>query len=461
MARALSAGLAHALEIEAPFATVEKSEVIRRGARLPLALTLSCMKAPGFADGRPRHCGACNKCRERHERRYVAAGVEDPTLSDAAGPAEAGLHNQLELADGDRAVAGADTEVATAIPEAPAHGAAIVAALERHGRFGDSHAAIARMRIEFGVEGGREFHRDRSVACGDRPVVLSLAARPGAHHHAAVAWTRARTRVSTPMTRMLPSPDCASTLPVTSSTRIDPSPCLHFDIAAKVAHVDAAVAALARSCRIARGRHNRPRSRGCAASRRRGLLQRRPGSEAATVMSLPVCCISTLIESRLPVKAALLDRDQHLRPVPRRHLNRPVKGAEVYEVVLVENRFSSVTTCCSTLLATMSTQPVATQAVPARTAAWAKRNDGAHARLRRSGEAKRSTGARCRQSGPSAAPVCIDLEPLACQRQHRPRVAAEVVPVDAGQQLRNCASFGAQYASTPAPSAGGKRRSSR
>lgn len=81
MALALSSGLAHQIEIVAPFADVEKREVIRRGTELPLGFTLSCMQSPGFSDGKPRHCGACNKCRERHEA-FVAAGVSDPTLYD-------------------------------------------------------------------------------------------------------------------------------------------------------------------------------------------------------------------------------------------------------------------------------------------------------------------------------------------------------------------------------------------
>ena len=75
MARALSLGLAHPLQIDAPFATLEKSEVIRRGVELgvPLARTLSCMSPRGRT-----HCGTCSKCRERHNA-FVDAGMTDPT----------------------------------------------------------------------------------------------------------------------------------------------------------------------------------------------------------------------------------------------------------------------------------------------------------------------------------------------------------------------------------------------
>jgi 7-cyano-7-deazaguanine synthase len=102
MARALSLGLDRPLQIDAPFAGTEKSEVIRRGAGLgvPFELTLSCMnpqsaiastiesaiKSTGesaieSAIRNPqsaRHCGACSKCRERHDA-FLAAGVNDPT----------------------------------------------------------------------------------------------------------------------------------------------------------------------------------------------------------------------------------------------------------------------------------------------------------------------------------------------------------------------------------------------
>lgn len=75
MARALSLGLAHDFEIATPFASRQKSEVIRLGLDLgvPLALTLSCMNPQ-----RELHCGRCSKCRERRDA-FTEAGVEDPT----------------------------------------------------------------------------------------------------------------------------------------------------------------------------------------------------------------------------------------------------------------------------------------------------------------------------------------------------------------------------------------------
>jgi 7-cyano-7-deazaguanine synthase len=79
-ASALSLGLNHAIAIAAPYASVEKSEVIRRGhaAHVPLALTLSCMKPERVAGAMPLHCGLCSKCRERHHA-FLEAGIADPT----------------------------------------------------------------------------------------------------------------------------------------------------------------------------------------------------------------------------------------------------------------------------------------------------------------------------------------------------------------------------------------------
>lgn len=75
MGRALSLGLGHSIVIDAPFAAMTKSEVIRLGVDLgvPLDLTLSCMNP---AAG--RHCGRCSKCRERRDA-FNEAGVHDPT----------------------------------------------------------------------------------------------------------------------------------------------------------------------------------------------------------------------------------------------------------------------------------------------------------------------------------------------------------------------------------------------
>jgi 7-cyano-7-deazaguanine synthase len=75
MAEALSRGLAHGLTVAAPFAALDKAQVIELGARLgvPFELTLSCMNPI-----QATHCGLCSKCRERRDA-FAEAGVLDPT----------------------------------------------------------------------------------------------------------------------------------------------------------------------------------------------------------------------------------------------------------------------------------------------------------------------------------------------------------------------------------------------
>ena len=72
-ARVLSMGLGCRVHLKAPYRNVHKSEIIRRFGQLPFELTLTCMMPRGA-----KHCGQCNKCRER-QRGFDQAGVADPT----------------------------------------------------------------------------------------------------------------------------------------------------------------------------------------------------------------------------------------------------------------------------------------------------------------------------------------------------------------------------------------------
>ena len=69
----LSRGLAHTIEVMAPYRDVHKDEILRRFQHLPLELTVTCMRA---RDG--LHCGECNKCEERRQA-FLRAGVQDRT----------------------------------------------------------------------------------------------------------------------------------------------------------------------------------------------------------------------------------------------------------------------------------------------------------------------------------------------------------------------------------------------
>jgi 7-cyano-7-deazaguanine synthase len=70
---ALSAGLNHQVQVEAPFRDQHKSEILRRFSELPLELTLTCMNPKGGW-----HCGRCNKCGER-KLAFQQASVPDRT----------------------------------------------------------------------------------------------------------------------------------------------------------------------------------------------------------------------------------------------------------------------------------------------------------------------------------------------------------------------------------------------
>lgn len=75
MARALSLGLAHPIDVVTPFSRMHKAEVIALGTGLhvPLGATLSCMSPQAAV-----HCGQCSKCRERRDA-FREARIADPT----------------------------------------------------------------------------------------------------------------------------------------------------------------------------------------------------------------------------------------------------------------------------------------------------------------------------------------------------------------------------------------------
>ena len=75
MAAAASQGLHAILTVDVPYRELRKADVVRRGADLPLELTLSCLRPTPAG----LHCGDCNKCRERVEA-FTAAGVPDRTV---------------------------------------------------------------------------------------------------------------------------------------------------------------------------------------------------------------------------------------------------------------------------------------------------------------------------------------------------------------------------------------------
>lgn len=85
MSQALSLGLARPLEVAAPFAALDKHEVIRLGETLgvPLANTVSCLDP--VLNGHAWHCGRCSKCRERRDA-FQTAGVRDATMYVSASP---------------------------------------------------------------------------------------------------------------------------------------------------------------------------------------------------------------------------------------------------------------------------------------------------------------------------------------------------------------------------------------
>ncbi len=78
---AVNQGVGGAVEVLRPYATLTKTEVMRRGRELPLELTFSCIRPVAG-----RHCGCCNKCAERRQA-FRDAGLTDRTEYEPPDPA--------------------------------------------------------------------------------------------------------------------------------------------------------------------------------------------------------------------------------------------------------------------------------------------------------------------------------------------------------------------------------------
>lgn len=78
MSRAMQAGTYEGVTLFAPYTSLTKADIARRGAAAgaDLSLTYSCYK------GGERHCGTCGTCTERKEA-FLLAGLPDPTIYEA------------------------------------------------------------------------------------------------------------------------------------------------------------------------------------------------------------------------------------------------------------------------------------------------------------------------------------------------------------------------------------------
>jgi 7-cyano-7-deazaguanine synthase len=71
---AVNRAVTGAVQVIRPYALLHKTDVLRRGAAMPLADTFSCIRP---ASG--QHCGRCSKCHERQQG-FRDAKMPDPTL---------------------------------------------------------------------------------------------------------------------------------------------------------------------------------------------------------------------------------------------------------------------------------------------------------------------------------------------------------------------------------------------
>jgi len=73
------------VKIVQPLANLTKAEVMRAGQQYSLVQTFSCLAPIQNLGNQWQHCGACNKCRERHEA-FKTLGDDPTEYHEAAEP---------------------------------------------------------------------------------------------------------------------------------------------------------------------------------------------------------------------------------------------------------------------------------------------------------------------------------------------------------------------------------------
>ena len=183
MAEALSLGLDWSVEIAAPYRDLHKEQVIQRGVELgvPFELTLSCMNPQ-----RARHFRCAVPALRRVQQVQGTARCLARSGEASSNPTP---YARLLLRDRDAAVAGAYLQGRATGAEAAAK-LVLAVAVGLKAKVAGVDGAVAGARIELGVDGARQLDADAAVAGGDLPVLLDGGTGLEIECHRSVAGVR-------------------------------------------------------------------------------------------------------------------------------------------------------------------------------------------------------------------------------------------------------------------------------